>query len=120
MFEQKLIDALANVPSHLLSLHPHIKPSSFPTDIISPIFPVFTTAPIPLADYLRSLGYGTRPVPYPVVPRGQERIRIVVHARNTEEELDQLVEHLLHWAKAMLEKEKATPDVGKALLKCHL
>ncbi len=108
--------ALKEVPPYLLSLHGRATPAGFPSDIISPIFPVFTGAPILLADYLRSLGYGARPVPYPVVPHGQERVRIVVHARNTEGELDQFIEHLLSWVKIMEEKGIAVNKAGQALL----
>ncbi len=61
---------------------------------------------MPLAEFLRSLGYDTRPIPYPAVPRGQERIRVVVHAKNTEAELDDLITRLLEWAFMMAEEER--------------
>ena len=60
-----------------------------------------TCAPIPLSEYLRGLGYAARPIPYPAVPRGKERVRIVMHAGNTEEEIEELIKNLLHWASGM-------------------
>ncbi|TFK91589.1 PLP-dependent transferase [Polyporus arcularius HHB13444] len=105
-FEYKLKAALASTPPHLLALFPRETPSSFPDGIVSPIFPVLTNAPIPLAEFLRSLGYETRAIPYPVVPRGQERIRVVIHAKNTEAELDELIARLLEWASGMADKER--------------
>ena len=105
-FERKLTVALQSVPSHLLALPPRTTPADFPSDILSPIFPILTTAPIPLGHFLCSLGYRTRPLPYPVVPRGQERVRVVMHARNTEEELDELIARLLEWSSARQEEEQ--------------
>ncbi|TFK91265.1 PLP-dependent transferase [Polyporus arcularius HHB13444] len=105
-FEQKLKVALASIPPHILSPFPRNTPSGFPEGITSPIFPIITSAPMPLAEFLRSLGYDTRPIPYPAVPRGQERIRVVVHAKNTEAELDDLITRLLEWAFMMAEKER--------------
>ena len=65
--------------------------------------------------------------------RGHERVRIVVHARNTEAECDALVAHLLRWVALMQEKEGrslgaraavanapaigAKPEVGKMKMK---
>lgn len=33
-----------------------------------------------------------RPITYPTVPRGQERVRICLHASNTKEQIDELVD----------------------------
>ncbi|KAI0788119.1 PLP-dependent transferase [Fomes fomentarius] len=116
LFEQKLAAAVRSVPSHLLSLRSRKTPAYFPPDIISPIFPVFTSAPIPLAEHLRALGYGARPVPFPIVPRGEERVRIVIHAQNTEEEFDELIGHILEWASAMQGEQKDEVRALKAVV----
>jgi 8-amino-7-oxononanoate synthase len=49
-----------------------------------------------LAAQLQSAGLDIRPILYPTVPRGSERLRIVLHAFNTTEELDRLVAGLSH------------------------
>ncbi|HVU53614.1 MAG TPA: 8-amino-7-oxononanoate synthase [Puia sp.] len=47
-----------------------------------------------LADRLQAGGLDIRPILYPTVPKGRERLRIVLHSFNTMEELDRLF-HLL-------------------------
>jgi 8-amino-7-oxononanoate synthase len=44
-----------------------------------------------LADKLHAAGLDIRPILYPTVPKGSERLRIVLHAYNTMEEIDRLV-----------------------------
>ena len=44
-----------------------------------------------LAQKLQSAGLDVRPILYPTVPRGGERLRIVLHAFNTREETDTLI-----------------------------
>ncbi|OSX59587.1 hypothetical protein POSPLADRAFT_1150265 [Postia placenta MAD-698-R-SB12] len=104
-FEQRLVSTLQDIPSSLLTLRARNNPPEFPVEIVSPIFPIITSAPISLASFLQRLGYAALPIPYPVVPRGQERIRIVVHARNTEEEVDGLLGHMVEWATTMQTQE---------------
>ncbi|GAB3196841.1 8-amino-7-oxononanoate synthase [Pontibacter aydingkolensis] len=45
-----------------------------------------------LAFYLQQNGFDVRPVLSPTVPQGQERLRVIVHAYNTEEEIEGLVQ----------------------------
>jgi 8-amino-7-oxononanoate synthase len=40
---------------------------------------------------LQQQGFDVRPILYPTVPKGKERLRIVLHAFNTEEQLQQLI-----------------------------
>lgn len=47
-----------------------------------------------LAGRLQQAGLDIRPILYPTVPRGGERLRIVIHAFNTEAEVDRLTELL--------------------------
>lgn len=111
-FHQKLRIALKQVPSHLLSLGPRENPEGFPPDVVSPIFPIMTSAPNPLAKFLVGFGYFARPIPYPAVPRGKERIRVIVHARNTEAELDEFIARLLEWASSMQKQEQEEEGVA--------
>ena len=100
-FCRLLSEALKHISPSLLSLRARTTPSSFPSDIVSPIFPILTEHPTPLAAYLRQFKYACISVPYPAVPRGEERIRIVVHAANQPEELRALVDHMMQWATSM-------------------
>jgi 8-amino-7-oxononanoate synthase len=43
-----------------------------------------------LAERLQGSGLDIRPILYPTVPKGSERLRIVIHAFNTEKEIDRL------------------------------
>jgi 8-amino-7-oxononanoate synthase len=47
-----------------------------------------------LAERLQQAGLDIRPILYPTVPRGGERLRIVIHSFNTEEEIDKLTDLL--------------------------
>jgi 8-amino-7-oxononanoate synthase len=47
-----------------------------------------------LAATLQSSGLDIRPILYPTVPKGQERLRIVLHAFNTFAEMDRLIQLL--------------------------
>ena len=44
-----------------------------------------------LADKLQQTGLDVRPILYPTVPKGKERLRIVLHAFNTSEEVERLM-----------------------------
>lgn len=47
-----------------------------------------------LAEKLEYNGFDIRPILYPTVPKGEERLRIVLHAFNTPKELDRLIDQL--------------------------
>jgi 8-amino-7-oxononanoate synthase len=49
------------------------------------------TAVRALADRLQAAGLDIRPILYPTVPKGGERLRIVIHAFNNMEEIDRLI-----------------------------
>ncbi|HEV2355748.1 MAG TPA: aminotransferase class I/II-fold pyridoxal phosphate-dependent enzyme, partial [Puia sp.] len=53
------------------------------------------TAARALATRLQAAGLDVRPILYPSVPRGTERLRIVIHAFNTAEEVDRLTTTLI-------------------------
>ena len=48
-----------------------------------------------MAARLQDNHLGVRPILYPTVPRGKERLRIILHAFNTEAELQQLIQMLM-------------------------
>lgn len=47
-----------------------------------------------LAEKIQAAGLDVRPIMYPTVPAGKERLRIVLHAFNTSEEVEQLIQLL--------------------------
>ena len=55
--------------------------------------------------HLQLAGFIVLPIAYPVVPKGKSRVRIVFHARHTEEQLDALVNAICDWAQEMLDIE---------------
>lgn len=51
------------------------------------------------------------PMAFPVVPKGESRVRLVFHAHNTEAQIDKLVTTICGWAKEMLDiKEGRTEN----------
>ncbi|KAL9938116.1 hypothetical protein V8E36_002739 [Tilletia maclaganii] len=63
----------------------------------SPIVPLLTPFPRPLSAYLQSRGFLVRPITYPTVPLGQDRVRICVHAGNTEQQIRGLGAAVREW-----------------------
>lgn len=50
-------------------------------------------------------GINGTPIVFPVVARGEDRVRIFLHAHNTHEEVITLVNSICSWAKEMMEIE---------------
>ncbi|GAA5889041.1 hypothetical protein JCM6882_009725 [Rhodosporidiobolus microsporus] len=87
-----------SLPPHLLS--PLYPPSSAPPHpVTSPIIPLLTPSPRPLAAFLRARGFLVRPITYPTVPRGMERVRVCLHAANGEGEVRELAEAVGEWVR---------------------
>ncbi|KAI0102628.1 PLP-dependent transferase [Nemania sp. FL0031] len=63
----------------------------------SPIIPLFTSYPKCLASHCQISGFMIRPIVAPTVPRGQERIRICLHAANTTKQIDGLFLEIERW-----------------------
>jgi 8-amino-7-oxononanoate synthase len=63
----------------------------------SPIFALFTPLPRDLAQYCQQVGFVVRAVVPPTVPPGTERVRICLHAGNTEEQVDNFVQVVKRW-----------------------
>ena len=62
-----------------------------------------------------------RPITWPTVPKGKDRVRVCLHAGNSWNEIDRLIEAILGWAVDIVAKSKreAKPkekkEVGKAV-----
>ncbi|KAF8585767.1 PLP-dependent transferase [Ramaria rubella] len=88
---------LINVPSHVLRLSTP-KEHKLQTSVI----PLLTPHAIHLCMRLRARGWAAIPIFPPVVPRGEERIRFIIHAGNTERQINEFIYDVLdiqqeHW-----------------------
>ncbi|GAA5937396.1 hypothetical protein JCM1841_000523 [Sporobolomyces salmonicolor] len=91
-------------PSSSVSLPAHLLPPLYPSFSLSqvhpstsPIIPLLTPFPRPLSAFLREKGFLVRPITYPTVPVGEERVRVCLHAGNTVEEVEALAEGIRTW-----------------------
>jgi len=66
----------------------------FPT---SPIVSLRTSQPRQLASACQQDGYVVRAIMPPTIPAGKERVRVCLHAGNTEEQIDGLVRTIQVW-----------------------
>lgn len=55
--------------------------------------------------HLLSASFRTFPVVYPVVPPGQSRLRVIIHAHNTAEQVRQFVGAIYAWVQEMVDIE---------------
>ena len=53
-----------------------------------------------------------RPITWPTVPKGKDRVRVCLHSGNTKAELDRLADGVVRWAKEMLGR-RAVPVESK-------
>ncbi|KAI6042012.1 8-amino-7-oxononanoate synthase [Pisolithus marmoratus] len=115
-----LRNALRHFPPQIIALN---LPSTRPTDdaldraaakrqadlrLYSPVIPLLSPHAVDLADYLVNRGYNAGAITYPAVK--VSRVRPIVHAGNTEAEVDKFVETVVEWATA---KIQATGLEGK-------
>lgn len=92
-----------SIPRDLLSLPQHLQD---PEHTPSPIIPLMTCHPRPLSAYLLALGMNARPITWPTVPKGKDRVRVCLHAGNSKDEVDRLVHGVISWAKEMVVERK--------------
>ncbi|KAJ5737092.1 uncharacterized protein N7483_002217 [Penicillium malachiteum] len=63
----------------------------------SPIFSLRTSQPRELASFCQKAGLIVRAIMPPTIPDGKERVRVCLHAGNTEEDIDTLVRTIQSW-----------------------
>lgn len=84
---------------------------------ISPIIPVFTPQPRSLASHCQAQGLMVRPIVAPTVPHGTERVRVCLHAGNTEWEVEKLVVSIGEWVDMKVkEKYRSQPRQVQGIL----
>ncbi|EMD33403.1 hypothetical protein CERSUDRAFT_160336 [Gelatoporia subvermispora B] len=105
-FLSSLHTALRSIPPSLLCLPPHL---AFPhtATLPTPIIPLLTPHPRPLSAHLRAIGLNAKPITWPTVPKGRERVRVCLHAGNSRAEVDRLVQGAVEWARAWAEREES-------------
>lgn len=61
-----------------------------------------TSHPRPLSAALRALGMNARPITWPTVPKGRDRVRVCLHAGNTRADVERLTLAAVQWAEEMM------------------
>ncbi|RAL11781.1 aminotransferase class I/II-fold pyridoxal phosphate-dependent enzyme [Aspergillus homomorphus CBS 101889] len=59
-----------------------------------------------LAEHIHAAGYWLDSVHYPIVPKDLSRVRLTVHADNTEEQIEGVVKTFMDWATRQLGQER--------------
>ncbi|KAJ8132291.1 hypothetical protein O1611_g1333 [Lasiodiplodia mahajangana] len=100
--QTKLNTLIQYCHAKLKSLDERLKPTATALRIPnspsnSPIIPLFTSYPKGLANHCQVSGFMIRPIVAPTVARGQERIRICLHAANTTQQIDGLFREIERW-----------------------
>ena len=116
-FQERLRASLAtsSIPPHVLSLPAHLqKPPR--TQLPTPIIPLLTPRARALSAHLLAHGVNARPISWPTVPKGADRVRVCLHAGNTRAELDMLIDTAIAWAAAIAREE----GVGKDRERYHI
>ncbi|RHZ67259.1 hypothetical protein CDV55_100361 [Aspergillus turcosus] len=74
----------------------------------SPIIPLVTPPgeSIELAEHMHRAKFWANPVRYPIVPKKLDRVRVTVHADNTEEQIDAVVDVIMAWAMKRAEQSE--------------
>ncbi|KAG8830022.1 hypothetical protein FRC18_008745 [Serendipita sp. 400] len=67
------------------------------TLLYTPIVPLLSPCAKPLALYLQGRGFLVRPITHPTVPKGQDRVRVCLHANNTEDQINGLLKGIRSW-----------------------
>jgi 8-amino-7-oxononanoate synthase len=105
--------AASSIPAHILTLpaHPqkyYQQPSMAQPP--TPILPLLTPRARSLSAHLLAHGLNARPISWPTVPKGTDRVRVCLHAGNTREDIDALVNASVAWAAAVGRDQQAVPE----------
>ena len=104
-FLNTLRPRLLDIPQDLLSLPEHLQAPNtclHSPMLLSPIIPIMTCQPRPLSSFLHQNGINARPITWPTVPKGKDRVRVCLHAGNSREDIDLLVKGMVKWASGVM------------------
>jgi 8-amino-7-oxononanoate synthase len=110
-FQQRLRASLtaSSIPARILSLPAHLQQPPR-TQLPTPIIPLLTPRARALSAHLLAHGINARPISWPTVPKGTDRVRVCLHAGNTRVELDTLIDAAIAWAAAVAREEGVGQD----------
>lgn len=77
----------------------------------TPIFAVLSSEPKSLAAFCQTNGFVVRGIVPPTVPVGAERIRICLHAGNTVQQIDGLIDVIRQWVEQRTRRSDRTPQI---------
>ncbi|KAJ2911691.1 hypothetical protein MD484_g8725, partial [Candolleomyces efflorescens] len=98
LFVKLFLESTYDIPKDVMSIVNYESKDVHARGLIAPVFPIRTPEPIALQGYLNKLGYAAKGLVYPGVPKGTERIRVVIHGGNTEDQVRRFVKSLRVWA----------------------
>ncbi|KAM0145197.1 hypothetical protein ACHAP3_000320 [Botrytis cinerea] len=116
---QSHVRSLSHHFTYLLSQLPHSlylkpqrqNPKPYTEDLNwTPIFSLQTPEPRDLAAFCQKSGYNVRPIMSPTVKKGSERVRVCLHAGNSFEEIEGLVQCVKEWIEVMEKRVKGQVD----------
>ncbi|KAJ5595400.1 uncharacterized protein N7459_001608 [Penicillium hispanicum] len=109
LLQQRVQQLIGHLRERLDSLRIHqsvkFEIDHFPT---SPIFSLRTSQPRKLERACQQAGLVVRAIMPPTIPKGKERVRICLHAGNTEEEIEGLVQTIQSWLDGSTSRIKAS------------
>ena len=114
LFHHALTDALKDIPPHVL-YYPHKDGPATHPRLISPIFPIMSANAVQLQRQLNRLGYAAQAITFPAVPKGQGRIRVVIHSGNTKDDIAEFVRILRKWALGVEEPQHQQNCDGRSI-----
>ncbi|RXW15550.1 hypothetical protein EST38_g10306 [Candolleomyces aberdarensis] len=97
LFLKMFLESTYDIPKEVLSILNQESKDLHGRGLVAPVFPIYTPQPLALQHYLNKLGYAARGLAHPGVPKGTERIRVVIHGGNTEVQIRQFVKSLRAW-----------------------
>jgi 8-amino-7-oxononanoate synthase len=100
----------SSIPPHILSLPAHLQRQTSTAQPPTPIIPLLTPYARALSAHLLAHGLNARPISWPTVPKGMDRVRVCLHAGNTRAEIDALVSASVAWAAGIAQAERARPE----------
>lgn len=93
-----------SIPPEVLSLPSYLQPPQAPHQLPTPIVPLMSFYAMSLETHLKRSGMSARGITWPVVSVGEERVRVCLHANNTVQDVERLVDRAIEWATETAER----------------